>query len=99
MRPNELKKSVLDSRKKLIYNKVVNFLKSSKIIFKKLILTHRNVLSLFRKGVIVNDTRGAINSTSVIGSYPRSISLNSGNLFDNEVKIPRIRFKPGYQRL
>ena len=99
LRPNELKKSILDSRKKLIYNKIVPLLKSSKIIFKKLMFNHRNMLSLFRKGNAVNSTCVALNSIDMVGSYSGSITLNSGNLQSGELKVPRVRFKPGYQRL
>jgi hypothetical protein len=99
LKPNELKKSILDSRKKLIYNKVVTLLKSSKIVFKKLVFTHKNVLSLLRNGNAVGVGHGSLNSINSLGSYPGSFVLNAGTSSSNELRVPRVRFKPGYQRL
>ena len=99
LRPNELKKSILDSRKKLIYNKTVTLLKSSKSIFKKLVFTHKNVLSLLRNSVTDRVTHATLNSIDTISSYPKSFLLNTGNTLSNELRVPRVRFKPGYQRL
>ena len=99
LRTNELKKSILDSRKKFIYNKTVPLLKSSKIIFKKLTLTSNNILGLLRKNPVLSKSKTGIDVVGRVGSYPDSILPNSGSTTSNELRIPRIRFKPGYQRL
>ena len=99
LRTNELKKTILDSRKKLIYNKIVSVLKVNKFLFKRVISRSQNALTLLNSNLYVAQNTGSILSSDKITSETSKLSLGRKNAFGNELRIPRVRFKPGYQRL
>ena len=99
LRTNELKKTILDSRKKLIYNKIVSVLKVNKFLFKRVISRSQNALTLLNSNLYVTLNTGSVLSSDKITSEASKLSLGRKNAFGNELRIPRVRFKPGYQRL
>jgi len=94
------KKSILNSRRRLIYNNIVKNIKKNKTLFKRLFYKNTNILN-FLKSKLHSRSKD-LNLITVNKWYVSSMrnSFNIKRIFnENELRIPRIRFKPGYQRL
>ena len=98
LKPNELKKSILDSRKKFIFTKVIKLLKLNRHVFKRLLLSNRNIIALF-----TNSTTTPVYSTYLYATDKirlQNVKLRTQKESHiNDLRIPRVKFKPGYQRL
>ena len=99
LKPNELKKSVLNSRKKFVFNKTVGLLKLNKLLFKRLLVTKRNVISFFRSNLFLNNPKHNMYSTDKLLLLSNKLARSKSYTTPRELRIPRVRFKPGYQRL
>ena len=100
LKPNEYKKFILNSRRKLIYNNIVKKIKKNKTLFKRLFRKDINILN-FLKSKATSKSRD-LNLITInkwrLGNIRSSFSIKAFSN-ENEVRIPRVRFKPGYQRL
>ena len=101
LRPNEYKKSILESRKKFLFNKIVSLSKINKNLFKQLITKQTNLITFFKKNNLQNNIfmQDSLFLSEKINLYSSKLKNDSINKPRNELRIPRVRFKPGYQRL
>ena len=99
LKPNELKKSVLNSRKKFIFNKTLNLLKINKVLFKQLLKSKRNITSYFKLNSLLDRPSYGTYFTDKLNLLSNKLVFNKTSLISRELRIPRVRFKPGYQRL
>ena len=101
LRPNEYKKSILESRKKFLFNKIVSLSKINKNLFKRLITKQTNLITFFKKNNLQNNIfmQDSLFLSEKINLYSSKLKNDSTNKPRNELRIPRVRFKPGYQRL
>ncbi len=99
LRNNEFKMSILNSRKKFIINKLFYENKNTNIFNYNLFNTSMTTYNYFN----CNFNKNTVNFKDLI--YKKSnITLNNINMFNYkeyniEIRVPRIKFNPGYQRL
>lgn len=98
LRTNELKRSVLNSRKKQVFTKIVALTHLNKSLFKRLISKKQNTLFFFdtiRSTYLYNTHLPTSDRVGVHKSKLKPKRVNKSN----SLRVPRIKFKPGYQRL
>jgi subtilase family serine protease len=86
LKPNEAKKSIMNRRKKIQVSRLYKKIKQSKVASNSLILAKSKLTLLTDK--IYNS------STS---SHFKTYTTKTKNSY--ELFLPRVKFKPGYQRL
>ena len=99
LRINELKKSVLNSKKKLVFTKLVQLLKTNKLFFKRLTFSKNNLINLFRNNVKASKSNSTTYILDKLNPLTNRLTYDKNTKPTNDLHIPRIRFKPGYQRL
>ena len=99
VRRNEYKKHIFNTRKKLIISKVSKFTKNTQTICKLFSLRSNNIINFLNKDMSLQRNFSKTLSVDNIYNISDNSFLNKSLSFRSELRMPRIRFKPGYQRL
>jgi hypothetical protein len=99
LRTNELKKSVLNSKKKLVFTKLIHLVKANQLLFRRLVHSKNNIIHLFRNNIKAHKLNSSTYISDKLNPLTNALVYNKNISVSNELRIPRIRFKPGYQRL
>lgn len=86
LKPNEAKKSIMNRRKKIQVSRLYRKIKHSKVASNSLILSKPKLTLLTDK------TYNSLNTT-----YFKTHTMRTKNSY--ELFLPRVKFKPGYQRI
>jgi hypothetical protein len=92
LKPNQIKTSILKRKSSITYYKLINDVKFAPLNILKVKRKPLNFLRTY--GSCLYNLGTILNKHSHLGK-----ERNNKNALLSEVKIPRIRFKPGYQRM
>ena len=99
VRKNEYKKHIFNTRKKLIISRVSKLTKNTQTTFRLFSLRSNNIISFLNKNISLQKNFSKTLSVDNIYNISDNSFFNKSLSFRSELRMPRIRFKPGYQRL
>ena len=88
---------VWNSIKKWIEKRIINYV--NQLLFKRLVHSKNNIIHLFRKNIKAQKLNSGTYVLDKLNPLANELAYDKNTSVSNELRIPRIRFKPGYQRL
>ena len=96
---NEYKKHIFDRRKKFLISKVLKLLNTHHGRFNSINFFVNSNMRFLKKSQCINNVPYVTSPEDYIHSVHNKLSELSSTITYRELHIPRVRFKPGYQRL
>ena len=96
---NEYKKYIFDSRKKFLISKILKLLNTHHGKFNSINFFVNSNMRFLKKSKCVNNVPYVTSPEDYIHSTHNKLSELNSTVTYRELHMPRVRFKPGYQRL
>ena len=96
---NEYKKYIFDSRKKFLISKILKLLNTHHGKFNSINFFVNSNMRFLKKSKYVNNVPYVTSPEDYIHSTHHKLSELNSTVTYRELHMPRVRFKPGYQRL
>ena len=96
---NEYKKHIFDSRKKFLISKILKLLNTHHGKFNSINFFVNSNMRFLKKSKCVNNVPYVTSPEDYIHSTHNKLSELNSTVTYRELHMPRVRFKPGYQRL
>ena len=96
---NEYKKYIFDSRKKFLISKILKLLNTHHGKFNSINFFVNSNMRFLKKSKYVNNVPYVTSPEDYIHSTHNKLSELNSTVTYRELHMPRVRFKPGYQRL